>query len=179
MSIAERYRPHYTYDDYCQWEGRWELIEGMPYAMSPLPVPEHQNVSGNLYTLFKESLSKNCRKCKAYLPLDWKVSDDTIVQPDVLIVCKKIEKKYLDFPPALVIEVLSPATAAKDRGEKMELYQSQKIKYYLIVDAQFKKIEIYELLNYKYEPVSINPELFDFNLEEGCSAKVNFKEAWE
>jgi len=37
---------------------------------------------------------------------------------------------------------LPPATTAKDRGEKMELYQSQKLKYYLIVDAQFKKIEV-------------------------------------
>ncbi|MEP6596015.1 MAG: hypothetical protein ABJA71_08705 [Ginsengibacter sp.] len=45
MSIAEKYRPHYTYDEYCQWEGRWELIEGMPYAMSLLPVPEHQRFS--------------------------------------------------------------------------------------------------------------------------------------
>ena len=136
MSIAEKYRPHYTYDDYCQWEGRWELIEGMPYTMSPLPVPEHQNVCGNLFTLFKGSIT-HCKKCKVYLPLDWKISDNTIVQPDVLIVSKKIEKTYLDFAPVLVIEVLSPATAAKDKGEKMELYQSQKVKYYLIVDAQF------------------------------------------
>ena len=45
MSIANKYRPHYTYDDYCQWEGRWELIEGMPYAMSPAPVPAHQRVA--------------------------------------------------------------------------------------------------------------------------------------
>lgn len=178
MSIAEKYRPHYTYNDYCQWEGRWELIEGMPYAMSPLPVPEHQNVCGNLYTLFKESLS-NCKNCRAYLPLDWKISDDTIVQPDVLIVCKKIEKKYLDFSPVLVIEVLSPATASKDRGEKMELYQSQKVKYYLIVDAQFKKIEIYTMQDKSYGPSSVNPELFHFIFEENCSATVNFGQVWE
>ena len=179
MSIAEKYRPHYTYDDYCQWEGRWELIEGMPYAMSPLPVPEHQNVYGNLFILFKESLALNCKKCKVYLPLDWKISDDTIVQPDVVIVCRKIEKKYLDFPPELAIEVLSPATAAKDRGEKLELYQSQKVKYYLIADAQFKKIEAYQLLNAKYERVSLSPESFDFTFEENCSATVSFSQVWE
>ena len=179
MSIAERYRPYYTYADYCQWEGRWELIEGMPYAMSPLPIPEHQNICGNLFILLKESSALNCKKCKVYLPLDWKISDDTIVQPDVLIVCKKIEKKYLDFPPALVIEVLSPATAAKDRGEKMELYQSEKVKYYLIADAQFKKIEVYQLLNNRYELVFLNPESFDFTFEENCSATVSFSRVWE
>ncbi len=55
MSIAARYRPHYTYDDYCQWEGRWELIEGMPYAMSPLPVPDHQDVCLKLSILFVQA----------------------------------------------------------------------------------------------------------------------------
>lgn len=179
MSIEARYRPYYTYDDYCQWEGRWELIEGMPYAMSPLPIPDHQNVCGNLFTLLKESLSGNCKNCKVYLPLDWKIADDTIVQPDVLIVCKKINKKYLDFPPVLVIEVLSPSTASKDRGEKMELYHSQKVKYYLIVDAQFKKIEVYTLQDKSYGPPSVSPESFHFIFEEECSASIKFDHVWE
>ena len=179
MSIAEKYRPHYTYDDYCQWEGRWELIEGMPYAISPVPVPEHQNVCGKLFTLFKESLTHNCKKCKVYLPLHWKISDNTIVQPDVLIVSKKIEKKYLDFAPVLVIEVLSPATAAKDKGEKMALYQSQKVKYYLIVDPQFKKTEVHQLLNNKYQRVSLNPELFHFIFDGNCSTVISFVHIWE
>src|SRR5687767_11845752 len=100
----------------------------MPYAMSPLPVPEHKIVCGNLFVVFKESLAHNRKKCKAYLPLDWKISDDTIVQPGLLIVCKKIEKKYLDFPPVLVVEVLSPATASKDRREKMEIISISKSK---------------------------------------------------
>ena len=72
--------------------------------------------------------------------MDWKISDDTVLQPDVLIVCKRIEKKYLDFPPVLIVEVLWPSTAAKDRNVKMELYQLQLVKYYLIVDPQIKKI---------------------------------------
>ena len=178
MSIAEKYRPSYTYEDYCQWEGRWELIEGMPYAMSPLPVPQHQNVCLNISIILKNAIS-DCKHCKVYLPLDWKIADDTIVQPDVLIVCKKVEKKYLDFPPVLVVEVLSPSTASKDRGEKMELYQMQKVKYYLIADAQFKKIEIYELVNNQYQPVSVNPDSFEFTFEENCSAKVAFTNVWE
>ncbi len=177
MPIAEKYRPFYTYNDYCQWEGRWELIEGMPYAMSPLPVPEHQNVSLNLSILFKEAL-KNCKECKVYLPLDWRISDDTVIQPDVLIVCKKIEKKYLDFPPVLVVEVLSPSTAVKDRNVKMELYQSQQVKYYLIVDPQFKKIEIYQILDKRYQPVSINPDSFEF-MFDNCPANVKFINIWE
>jgi Uma2 family endonuclease len=85
----------------------------------------------------------------------------------------------LDFPPVLVVEVLSPSTASKDRGEKMELYQMQKVKYYLIADAHFKKIEIYELLNDTYQPISINPDFFEFTLEENCAAKVAFTNVWD
>lgn len=178
MSIAEKYRPYYTYEDYCQWEGRWELIEGMPYAMSPAPVPAHQSVSALLGFEFVKAL-KQCSDCKLFQPLDWKIKDDTIVQPDLLIVCRKIEKKFLDFPPALIVEILSPATAAKDRGEKMELYQSQKVKYYLIVDPQFKKVEIYEYIHTQYEPVAINPQSYQFELHDGCNAAVSLTDIWE
>jgi Uma2 family endonuclease len=178
MSIAERYRPYYTYEDYCQWEGRWELIEGMPYAMSPAPIPAHQSVSVLLSFEFVKALKK-CKNCKLFQPLDWKIEEDTIVQPDLLIVCTKIEKKFLDFPPVLVVEILSPSTAAKDRGEKMELYQSQKVKYYLIADPQFKKLEIYEYINTQYEPVSVNPERYYFTLHDNCKADVSLLDIWE
>ena len=178
MSIAAKYRPYYTYEDYCLWEGRWELIEGMPYAMSPAPVPAHQRVSLLLSLRFENALI-NCKECKAYPPLDWKIEEDTIVQPDLLIVCNKIEKKFLDFPPVLIVEILSPSTASKDRGEKMELYQSQKVKYYLIVDSQFKKLEIYEYINTQYEPVSVNPEMYLFTLHDNCTADVNLLDIWE
>lgn len=178
MSIAERYRPHYTYEDYCQWEGRWELIEGMPYAMSPAPVPSHQRVSVLLSFEFVKALDK-CKNCKIFQPLDWKLREDTIVQPDLLIVCDKIEKKFLDFPPVLVVEILSPSTASKDRGEKMELYQSQKVKYYLIADPQFKKLEIYEYNHTQYEPVSVNPETYHFTLHDNCTVDVNLLDIWD
>ena len=178
MSIAAKYRPYYTYDDYCLWEGQWELIEGMPYSMAPMAIPQHQRTSVLLTILFEKALA-DCKKCKVYLPIDWKIANDTVVQPDLLIVCNKIEKKFLDFPPALVVEILSPSTASKDRGEKMELYLSQKVKYYLIVDLQFKKVEVYELINNQYEPVAVNPDTYIFSLEEDCTTKVSLTNIWE
>ena len=33
--------PHYTYDDYKNWQGDWELIRGVPYAMAPSPLKTH------------------------------------------------------------------------------------------------------------------------------------------
>lgn len=178
MSIADKYRPHYTYDDYCQWEGRWELIEGMPYAMSPAPATLHQIVNGNLYLVFSSALRHTCNQCRAYIPIDWRISDDTVVQPDLLIACRKIEKVFLDFVPPLTLEILSPSTSFKDRHEKFELYEQQGVHYYIIVDPAFRKIEIYELTAGKYQPVAINPPTFEFSLE-GCKATVDFADTWE
>jgi len=70
MSIAEKYRPQFSYEDYCLWEGRWELIDGMPYAMNPSPAREHQMVNGNLYSIFDTHLKKHCSKGRTYMPLD-------------------------------------------------------------------------------------------------------------
>ena len=121
MSIADKYRPQFTYDDYCLWEGRWELIDGMPYAMSPAPVRQHQVVNGNLFSIFSIAIQEYCNHCQAYLPLDWKINEKSVVQPDLFIACKEFDK-FLDFAPSLVIEILSPSTAYKDRHEKYELY---------------------------------------------------------
>ncbi len=179
MSISGKYRPQFTYEDYLIWEGRWELIDGMPYAMSPAPAPNHQDINLTLGALLKAALKKSCDKCKVYLPLDWKVSGNTVVQPDLLVVCREIKKKFLDFTPSLVVEILSPSTAYKDRHEKFELYEQEGVKYYLIVDPQFKKVEVFELIGGKYQLSAVPPNHFLFSLEEGCQVSVNFDGIWD
>jgi Uma2 family endonuclease len=161
------------------WEGKWELIEGMPYAMNQPLEPYYQNINGNLYFNFHKALTRCYKKYKLYPCIDWKISEDTVVQPDMLIVCGKIEKNFLDFTPALVSEVLYPSTASKDRGEKIELYLSQKVKYYLIIDPQFLKVEVYELIDEQYQPVAVNPDTYIFSLSEDCMPEVSLTDIWE
>ncbi len=55
--------PQYTYKDYELWEGDWELIKGIPYAMSPAPNWRHQDFGGDFVTLFKTALNKNKKGC--------------------------------------------------------------------------------------------------------------------
>ena len=182
MSSAVKILPHYTYDDYCQWEGRWELIEGIPYAICPAPVPRHQWVSNNIKYELKDAIKKShCKNCKVYDFIDIKVADDTIIQPDAVVVCKEINKHFLDFPAALVVEVLSPSTAMKDRNNKMYIYQSQKIPYYLIVDVDKNEIEIYHLdMDGRYQLADFSPdEPYAFTFDAGCSADVVFNNIWE
>ena len=179
MTIAQKYLPNYTYADYCQWEGQWELIEGIPYAMSPQPIPMHQKINGKLFARFDTPLSKNCKNCNVYIPIDWKINAKTVLQPDLLIVCKEIEKKFLDFPPLLVAEILSPSTALKDRNVKKHIYETQGVKYFLILNPQTKKNEVYELVNAEYALVASTPKSFTFILEDGCKVKVDFTNIWE
>jgi Uma2 family endonuclease len=177
MSGAAKILPHYTYDDWELWEGQWELIEGIPYAMSPQPVPRHQKIAMALGTEFTVAL-KNCKPCTAYQPIDYRISEDTILQPDMLVVCGEITKKFLDFPPALVAEILSPATALKDRHSKYSIYESQGISYYLIISPDSEEVEIYKLIDGKYTLEQKGKEIsYGFLLGE-CSARIDFKEIW-
>lgn len=178
MGITQKIIPHYTYEDYLLWEGNWELIDGFPIAMSPAPVPKHQLIAASLRMEIGISL-KRCKNCRAYDPIDYLISNDTVIRPDILVLCKKPTKKYLDFTPSLVVEILSPSSALRDRNTKFEIYQNEGIKYYLIVDTENKKIEIYQLIDDKYElmPAKENNS-FEFNFEDDCLANVNLEAVW-
>jgi Uma2 family endonuclease len=177
--MAPKYTPSYTYDDYLLWEGKWELIEGLPYAMSPSPTYKHQRIATELAYLFVAALKK-CKHCKALQPFDWKVKEDTVLQPDLLVICKPItNNNYLTFPPSLVAEVISPSSLLKDRREKFEIYEAQGVKYYIIIDPGFNKVEIFELIEKGYQAVAVNPADFTFTLEDGCTASINFTGLFE
>jgi Uma2 family endonuclease len=179
MPSAYKLLPRYTYEDYCRWQGRWELIEGIAYDMSPMPRPEHQAIATNLAAEFRAALKVSDCTCKVYQPLDYKIADDTILNPDLLLVCKPIQKAFLDFAPELVVEILSPATALKDRHTKYEIYQDQKIQYYLIVDADIRDVEVYRLSESSvYERVAIDPNKpFQFHFPK-CNFEITFENIW-
>jgi Uma2 family endonuclease len=149
------------------------------YAISPAPVPKHQVISNALGVELGVALKK-CNHCKAMQPVDYRIADDIIVQPDLLVVCKKITKSFLDFPPSLVAEILSPATALKDRHTKLQIYESQKIPYYIIVSPDTEEAEVYELVNDAYQLATKGKDIqFNFSFEEDCTAAIDFTEIWK
>lgn len=177
MPTSTRILPHYTYEDYRHWKGQWEIIEGIPYAISPAPIPYHQFITGNLHAVFRAALQINNCACRTYQPIDYLISEDTVLNPDLLIVCKPILKKFLDFPPALVAEILSPSTALKDRHTKYELYQKAGIGYYLLIDPDLKVIEKF-VLNQDgvYEP---GTDTAEYALTDDCLITVDLTGIWD
>ena len=175
---AKKHLPHYNYKDYEGWEGKWELIDGIPRSMSPAPNIKHQRISLKLGRYFDEAMEA-CKACYASMPIDWKVNDHTVVQPDLLIVCHETGDQYLEKAPELVVEILSPSTAHKDRHLKYELYEEQGVKYYLIVNPVNETIEIY-CLDQSYKLVSTIDKVntsFEFSIQT-CQFPLDFSKVW-
>ncbi len=174
--------PHYTYEDYCQWEGRWELIDGIPYAMSPAPSIEHQRIANDIGSFLKNALSNSdCQHCFALQPVDWKIDEQTIVQPDNSIICHEPDHpNYLSRAPELIVEVLSPSTENKDRGIKFRLYEAEGVRYYLLVNPKDRVVKIYELVDGKYiKQGDFVREVFSFDLNGKCQFELDFSKIWK
>lgn len=144
MSTARRYIPHYTRADYEQWEGDWELWQGIPVAMTPSPFGPHQALAANLVSLLVAAVkAANCEAVVMH-EIDWIISDDTVVRPDILVLCGDVPEQHVTESPALIVEILSPSTATRDRNQKLDLYQDHGVDYYLIVDPNDHTLEAFE-----------------------------------
>jgi hypothetical protein len=67
--------------------------------MSPSPGIAHQAISQHIASQLEQAL-ENCRECHALLPVDWKIDEETTVQPDNLVVCGELENAaYLSKTP--------------------------------------------------------------------------------
>ena len=104
---------HYTYDDYAKWKGDWELIAGVPVAMSPVPSVEHQALASEIIRQLGNQLEERFT-CRVLGGVDYKVEEETVVRPDVLVVCKPVSGAYVAQTPELIIEVVSPSSIRKD-----------------------------------------------------------------
>lgn len=168
----------YTYSDYLTWRfnERIELIKGWLHKMSPAPKRYHQEVEGVLFNKFFNYLEN--KTCKVYQsPFDVRLirntdkneEINTVVQPDICVIC---DRSMLDDAgclgaPDLIIEVLSESTAKKDYNEKFNLYEENGVKEYWIADPANKSIEIFSLIDDKYQSLGIYSEKEGINEVQG------------
>jgi Uma2 family endonuclease len=127
----------------------WQVPEGVPielmqgrFIVSPAPTTRHQIIVALLTELFV-GIARRADGIAFCAPTDVILSDDTILQPDLLYICKsrrRIVKDRIEGPPDLVIEIIS-GTARRDRVEKLELYARHGVAEYWIVDPEVQHIE--------------------------------------
>ncbi|MCL2376350.1 MAG: Uma2 family endonuclease [Defluviitaleaceae bacterium] len=154
--LAKQKKQHFTYADYCTWDDdmRYELIDGTAYIMAS-PSTVHQRISGNLFWKFREYLQG--KKCEVFhaafdVRLNWDKGDDTVVQPDLLVICDpdKIDEKGCKGAPDLVIEILSPSTHGHDTMRKFAKYTNAGVKEIWFVDPDTGEGKIYKQRDDEY-----------------------------
>lgn len=140
----------WTYEDYCQLPedgNRYEVIEGKLY-MSPSPRTLHQTLSKRLMVLFYE-LEQQGRGFIFAAPTDLLMPGCTPVVPDLIYLDRSqrelIKEKYVEGAPTLLIEILSPGTAGRDRTLKLNRYARSGVPHYWIVDPAEQTLELYRL----------------------------------
>ena len=169
---------YYSYDDYVQWEGKWELIYGYPLMMAPSPKITHQAIA-NLIAFELTSSIYECEYCIVVAEQDWKISDETIVKPDVVMICNEPNNSYITKPPKIVVEVISKSTARRDEVTKFELYKNEKVPYYIIVYPDDLKAKVYRLKDGKFDKVGdFTDEVMDFDGLE-CGGRIDFERVFK
>jgi Uma2 family endonuclease len=154
--MATEVIPKLTYEEFRQLPGdgkQYELIRGEVH-LTPSPTTKHQftlfNLSGSLFVYLKKSPIG----VVAVAPLDVRLSPDTAVQPDLIFVSNAraniIRENYIDGAPDLVVEILSPSTAAHDRATKLALYATAGVPEVWLLDPHAKTVEVLKLQGKKY-----------------------------
>ena len=147
----------YTYADYLKWDDgkRYELIDGVPYMMSPAPSPRHQEISVEIIRQLANYLvGKTCGVFSA--PFDVRLNadaqDDTVVQPDISVVCdrSKIDERGCKGAPDMVAEILSPSSMRHDQIVKFRKYQEAGVREYWLVNPDIRAVQVFLLENGEY-----------------------------
>jgi len=153
MGAQPKSDQQYSYADYLAWElaegERFELIYGEAYGMAA-PGLRHQSIQIALASQFFNFLEG--KPCKVYsAPVDVRLfykednSDDTVVQPDIVIVCdeKKRAPESIHGAPDLVIEILSPSNTVNEMERKLLLYLKAGVQEYWVVNPENNSVIVY------------------------------------
>ena len=126
---------------------RYEAIGGVLYV-SPAPTLRHQWISGNLEEVLRRLLMNSGLGYVFHAPVgvEFPITDEG-VQPDIIFVSKsradRMVKEGIRGAPDLVIEILSPSTAQRDRTIKRDLYERQGVPAYWLVDPETETVEVW------------------------------------
>ncbi len=169
---------NYTYDDYKIWDGDWELIDGVPFAMSPAPMRTHQAIASELIYHIRNQL-EDCEICEVLGEVDYKVGESTVLRPDVVLTCNEPNEAYLTKAPEIVVEIISKSSAKRDEVYKFDIYETEKVKYYIIIYPNDLRAKVYKLDDKKYDKQGdFSLESYDFE-DTTCDVKIDFAQIFK
>jgi Uma2 family endonuclease len=130
-----------TVDEFLPWaegkEGRWELHDGVPVMMSP-ERSLHAETKAEIYVALREAIGLKALPWRVYPGgMAVRIDASATYEPDASVVCgPRVPPDAIEIDnPVVVVEVLSPSTAAIDHGRKLSGYFSlPSVQHYLILD---------------------------------------------
>jgi Uma2 family endonuclease len=189
MGYALRDQHHYTYADYRTWpdDVRYELIDGAAFMMAPAPSVDHQTLAFEVGRQLGNALEGHpCRVLMA--PVDVLLaradqadqdddSVDTVVQPDVLVVCdpQKVTPRGIRGAPDWVLEVISPASASHDQIVKLAAYERAGVREYWLAHPSDRVLTIYRLDGSAYG----RPQIVELTGETAVGVLAGVTIRWE
>jgi Uma2 family endonuclease len=186
MGRPKRDTHHHNYAEYLGWPEptRYELIDGTAYAMAPAPSRRHQEILLELARQVANALQGN--PCRPFIaPFDVRLprSDeadeqvDTVVQPDLSVVCDpaKLDERGCRGAPVWVVEVLSPSTAGHDHILKRTVYERAGVQEYWLLHPQDRIVTIYRLEDGRYAV----PEVRELHGRQPLGVPVEAEIDWD
>jgi Uma2 family endonuclease len=148
---------------------RHELLNG-EHVVTPAPTKLHQRVLAEFYVGLHTALRGRGDIEVLFSPADIHLGPKTLVQPDLFIVVRD-NRSWADTPaPMLAVEILSPSTAARDRGKKRRLYLEAGVEEYWVVDIDASLVE-------RWRQGDDRPEIVDgmltWSLSVGASGEID------
>lgn len=171
-----------SYEQFLEWlnEDTWaEWIDGEVVLMSPID-DLHQDLSGFLLALFRIFVEHGGLGVVRHEPTQMRTGPDLPGRsPDILFVAQanrsRLKKSYLEGPADLVVEIVSPDSAGRDRGEKYYEYEQGGVREYWLIDPQRKQAEFYHLDEHGiYRLAPITDGIYRSEVLEGLWLRVEW-----
>jgi Uma2 family endonuclease len=149
---AGKTRMRWTYAEYTRLptsgSTRYEVIDG-ELAVTPSPTSGHQQVVINLASLLHNFVREHALGGILPGPIDVLFGEGDYLQPDLVFVrtdrVHLVSERGIEGAPDLVVEILSPSTAQRDRGIKLDRYRHFGVAEYWIVDIDARSLEVWRL----------------------------------
>lgn len=154
----------WTYDDYRQLPedgNRYEVLEGRLH-MTPAPSSYHQILSRRLQFLFYQLELKG--KGQIFdAPIDLLIPGADPAQPDLVYLTSGqaglVTRRGIEGVPEMVVEILSPSSATRDRTVKLHLYERNGVRRYALLDPSARTLELFWLDGESYRlEASLGPD---------------------
>lgn len=162
---AGRSRMRWTYEEFVRLpsEGstRYEVIDG-ELAVTRAPTTLHQRVLTNLVRVLGNFVHDHALGELLPGPIDVLFGEGDYLEPDLVFVradrAHLVSSRGIEGPPDLVVEILSPSTAHRDRGVKLERYRHFRVPEYWIVDLDARSVEVWRLDEDAEAPAVVGPD---------------------